>query len=63
MTPLDKAGTSKTPEPSFNHLIVHFKPKSEAEDEKEPTIPKVDGAIQKSRPLYSEKDYSEETIE
>ena len=44
-------------------MIVHFKPKSEAEDEKEPTIPKVDGAIQKSRPLYSEKDYSEETIE
>jgi len=44
-------------------MIVHFKPKSEAEDETEPTIPKVDGAIHKPGPLYSEIDYSEETIE
>ena len=60
---LDHSQATKTLEPSFNHLIVHFKPKSEAEDEQEPTIPKVDRAFQKMRPLYSEKDYSEETIE
>ena len=49
-------------EPSFNHLIVHFEPKSVAVDETEPTIPEVDRAFERKKlPLYSERDFSEET--